>query len=134
MFERVEGRNAIKFGSNIYPDPDDFEYEKILDRFGIKLEFLFDDGILVEYPVNLEPNETPGDVSFYSSVDRSRILTFTESFGCIEIYGPETRSFERSNEPICIIKIVDDYYNISEKPIIEEIIETEDEEGEEEDD
>ena len=118
MFEKIPGLRAIKFGSAIYPDPDDFKYEEILSRYGITLMFLFEDGVMVKYPPELEPNETPGDVSFYSVKDRSRILTITESFGCLEIYGPENlrrSTLEEDNqEPICTIKIIDDYSNLPE--------------------
>jgi len=116
MFEKVEGRRAVKFGKSIYPDPDDFKYEEILSRYGIEITFLFEDGIMVSYPMELEPNETPGDVSFYSIKDMSRVLTITENFGCIEIFGPEARRVceadNNDQEPICTIKIIDGYEDL----------------------
>lgn len=116
MFERIPGQRAVKFGSSIYPDPDNFDYEEILSRFGVSLSFLFEDGVMVTYPPELEPNETPGDVSLYSVKDRSRILTITESFGCLEIYGPENlrrSTLEEDNkDPLCTIKILDNYNDL----------------------
>ncbi len=97
------GDRKIRVGKNIYPDFDDLNWKKVLGTFGIEVNFLLDDGVVLEYPENLEPFPCPGDVSFYDTRTKSRILTWCENFGEIEITGP------KDEEIIATIKILDGY-------------------------
>lgn len=100
-YEKLENRR-VRVGRNIYPDFDDLKWKEVLEKFGIKVNFLLDDGVVLEYPENLEPYPTPGDVSFYDTRDKTRVLTWCENFGEIEITGPK-------EEVIATIKILDGY-------------------------
>ena len=100
-YEKLENRR-VRVGRNIYPDFDDLKWQEILRRYGIEVQFLLDDGVVLEYPENLEPFPTPGDVSFYDTRDKAKVLTWCENFGEIEITGP-------GDEIITTIKILDGY-------------------------
>lgn len=101
-YEKLPGRQ-VRVGRNIYPDFDDLRWKEVLGRFGITANFLLDDGVVLEYPENLEPSQCPGDVSFYDTMTKTRVLTWCENFGEIEITGPE------EDEIIATIKILDGY-------------------------
>ena len=100
-YEKLENRR-VRVGKNIYPDFDDLRWEEILRRYGIEVQLLLDDGVVLEYPENLEPFPSPGDVSFYDTRDKARVITWCENFGEIEIMGP-------GEEIIATIKILDGY-------------------------
>lgn len=77
---------TVKLGKNIYPKLENLDEvkEKLVDRFGIKLYFLFEDGIEFHYPDHLRVLHFPGDISFY---DGNRlILYFEESFSTINFF------------------------------------------------
>ena len=80
---------TVKLGKNIYPKLENLDEvkEKLVDRFGIKLYFLFEDGIEFHYPDHLRVLRFPGDISFY---DGNRlILYFEESFSTINFFLPD---------------------------------------------
>ena len=71
-----------RIGKDIYPDLEKEIKDKLdseLEKLGIKISFLFDDGVEFEYSSELDVRNSPADVSFYQGV--SRLLTYTESFG-----------------------------------------------------
>lgn len=77
---------TVKLGKNIYPKVESLDEvkEKLADRFGIKLYFLFEDGIEFHYPDHLRVLRFPGDISFY---DGNRlILYFEESFSTLNFF------------------------------------------------
>lgn len=77
---------TVKLGKNIYPKVESLDEvkEKLVDRFGIKLYFLFEDGIEFHYPDHLRVLRFPGDISFY---DGNRlILYFEESFSTLNFF------------------------------------------------
>lgn len=80
---------TVKVGKNIYPKSENLDEikEKLVDRFGIKLYFLFEDGIEFHYPDHLRVLRFPGDISFY---DGNRlILYFEESFSTLNFFLPD---------------------------------------------
>ena len=80
---------TVKLGKNIYPRLENFDEikEKLVDRFGIELYFLFEDGIEFHYPDHLRVLRFPGDISFY---DGNRlILYFEESFLTLNFFLPD---------------------------------------------
>lgn len=80
---------TVKLGKNIYPKSENLDEikEKLVDRFGIKLYFLFEDGIEFHYPDHLRVLRFPGDISFY---DGNRlILYFEESFSTLNFFLPD---------------------------------------------
>ena len=80
---------TVKLGKNIYPKLENLDEvkEKLVDRFGIKLYFLFEDGIEFYYPDHLRVLRFPGDISFY---DGNRlILYFEESFSTLNFFLPD---------------------------------------------
>lgn len=103
-YEKLNDQRKVRVGKNIYPDFDDLDWKEKLGRFGIGVNFLLDDGVVLSYPENLEPFPSPGDVSFYDTRTKQRVLTWCENFGQIEIFGPLDE-----NEPISVIKILDGY-------------------------
>lgn len=71
-----------RIGKDIYPDLEENIKDKLdseLEKLGIKISFLFDDGVEFEYSSELDVRNSPADVSFYRGV--SRLLTYIESFG-----------------------------------------------------
>lgn len=102
--ERLPGRK-VRVGKNIYPDFDDLGWKEVLKKYGIEVNFLLDDGVVLSYPENLEPFECPGDVSFYEARDKTRVLTWCENFGSIQIFGPG----EDDENLIAEIKILDGF-------------------------
>lgn len=103
-YEKINDQRKVRVGKNIYPDFDDLEWQKALQRFRIEVKFLLDDGVVLSYPENLEPFPSPGDVSFYDTRTKQRVVTWCENFGQIEIFGPMSE-----DEPIAVIKILDGY-------------------------
>lgn len=55
----------IKLGRNIYPDIELSEVDKFLFQYGIKMGFLFDDGVEFFIPDHIMTKNYPGDLSFY---------------------------------------------------------------------
>ena len=60
------------------------EVDKFLNRFGIKIDWLLEDGIMFEYPETIMTKDYPGDLSFYDSSSGALILTLLENFGALE--------------------------------------------------
>lgn len=90
----------------IYPDFEHITPKEInskLERFGVSVDFLFDDGIEFTYAKELDIRYFPGDVSF---VDKSRgivVLSYVEMFGEIEFFvGGD---FDETTEPYLSIPI-----------------------------
>ena len=79
----------IRVGNNIYPDPseeDSKRLKELLGRYGIKIQFLFDDGVEFEVPEDIEISQNVAglDVTFLSRRSSMMLLGYSESFGCIE--------------------------------------------------
>lgn len=103
-YEKIGELRKVRVGRNIYPDFEDLEWQTTLRKFGIEVNFLLDDGVVLSYPENLEPFSSPGDVSFYDTRTKQRVVTWCENFGQIEVFGPLSE-----DEPIATIKILDGY-------------------------
>lgn len=71
----------IRVGRNIYPDIDLSEVDKFLGRYGIKMGFLFDDGVEFSVPSHIITKNYPGDLSFYREGYSNPELVFIISFG-----------------------------------------------------
>lgn len=70
----------IKLGKNIYPDVELSEVDKFLEQYGIKMGFLFDDGIEFSVPDHIITRNYPGDLSFYRENCLEPELIFIISF------------------------------------------------------
>lgn len=86
----------VNIKCKVYPKDLDFEkITRILDHFGIEIEFMFSEGINVIYPEDtLEHKITPGIISFYDTKQKSRVLTISDNFGSLDFYGPGEYSEE----------------------------------------
>ena len=71
----------IKLGRNIYPDIELSEVDKFLFQYGIKMGFLFDDGVEFFIPDHIMTKNYPGDLSFYREGFNNPDLIFVISFG-----------------------------------------------------
>lgn len=71
----------IKLGRNIYPDIELSEVDKFLFQYGIKMGFLFDDGVEFFIPESYNDQNYPGDLSFYREGFNNPDLIFVISFG-----------------------------------------------------
>lgn len=73
----------MRVGRNIYPNINLEEIDKFLDPYGIKMSFLFDDG--VEFECKNDSNITiknyPGDIGFFKGNSTLPFLIFIISFG-----------------------------------------------------
>ena len=97
------GRQKIHLNREILPDFDDIVWKTELERFGIALEFLLSDGIIIEYDDEVYESRIIGQdgVEFYNTKDRSLALSYVENFGNIEFYQAH------EEEPIIKIPIID---------------------------
>ena len=95
----------LKIGKNIFPSFDDIlpkDINEKLKRFGVSVEFLFEDGISLSYDSeNLDVKYFPGDVSFFDSKTGSRLLTFIENIDELQFYSDDEEN------PIIKINICD---------------------------
>lgn len=71
----------IKVGKNIYPDVDLKDVSKFLGPYGIKMNFLFDDGVEFIMNDDITTKNFPGDLSFYKNGETNPFLIFAISFG-----------------------------------------------------
>ena len=71
----------IKLGRNIYPDIELSEVDKFLFQYGIKMGFLFDDGVEFFIPDHIMTKNYRGDLSFYREGFNNPDLIFVISFG-----------------------------------------------------
>lgn len=78
-----------RIGKDIYPDLEEDikkELEEKLGKLGIKISFLFEDGVEFEYS-DYDVKDCPRDVSFYQGT--ARILTYLESFDKLIFFDQE---------------------------------------------
>lgn len=101
-------KRKVKIERKIYPNFDNLtpkEINKKLEKFGISMDFLFDDGIEFTYDSNLDVRYFPGDISF---IDKSRnlvILSYLEGFSTIEFFiGGD---WDDETKPYLVIPIYD---------------------------
>ena len=95
----------IKLGKNIFPSFDDIlpkDINEKLKRFGVSVQFLFDDGISFSYDSDtIDIKHFPGDLSFFDSKSGSRLLTYVENIDDLEFYSEDEES------PLVKVKICD---------------------------
>ena len=74
----------------IYPDFEHSltpaEINKLLERFKVSVNFLFDDGIEFVYDSGLDIRYFPGDVSFVDKTRNIVILSYIEGFSSIDFF------------------------------------------------
>lgn len=91
-------------GSNIFVDPKVVNFDdidKFLGRYGLKIHWLFEDGVQFEYPEEFGVRYDPGDVSFTAANDsRDIILTVIDDFGSLEF-------IDKSGNLVYEIKTID---------------------------
>jgi hypothetical protein len=63
--------------------------DKFLDKYGIKIYWLFEDGVKFEYPDSLSVRYDPGDCSFVDTATGALILTYLENFGQLEFLNSD---------------------------------------------
>lgn len=93
----------------VYPDFENSmtpsEINKLLERFKVSINFLFDDGIEFIYDSSLDIRYFPGDVSFVDKEKNIVILSYLEGFSSIEFFvGGE---WDDETEPYIKIPIFD---------------------------
>lgn len=78
---------TINFGKNIYPDVDDdfTRTIEILERFGIKMDVLFDEGLLFTYDEERYETWEGDGLIFLDPLQKSQVLKIIECFGEITI-------------------------------------------------
>lgn len=93
-------------GKNIYPDIDLEVQENIDDftrKYGIEIDFLFDDGILFTYQSGqYDISHCPGDLSFVDSRTKEVSVIYVENFLNLEF-------FDNKHNKILSIPILEDY-------------------------
>ena len=98
-------KKTIIIGKNIYPDIDLDTQKKINSfekRFGIKIDFLFDEGVQLTYQTDSYDIATcPGDLSFIDSRTKIILITFIESFD-------ELQFFSKTDELLLSIPILEE--------------------------
>lgn len=80
-------------GKNIFADPNvDLEsIDKFLDGYGLKIIWLFENGVVFDYPKNIEPcYNYSGDCTFLDSKTKQPVLIYLENFGELEFIEPNT--------------------------------------------
>lgn len=94
-------KTDVTIGKNIFPSFEDILPQKvneILEKYGVSVQFLFEDGVRFSYDSDrLNIEHYPGDLSFYDSKTNSRLLTFLENIDELQFYGDD--------EDIPIIKL-----------------------------
>jgi len=78
-------------GKNIFisMDEDLDKIDKFFDRYKMKILWLFEDGVMFEYPPELQVRYDPGDASFVDSTTGALILTYIENFGALEFLNSD---------------------------------------------
>ena len=83
-------KSKLRIERKIYPDLENSltpkEINEKLQRLGVSMNFLFDDGLEFIYDTTLDVKYFPGDVSF---VDKARgvvVLSYLEGFSTIEFF------------------------------------------------
>lgn len=83
-------KRKLKIERRIYPDFENSitpkEINEKLKKFGVSINFLFDDGIEFIYDSTLEVRYFPGDVSFVDKARNVVVLSYLEGFSSIEFF------------------------------------------------
>jgi len=88
---------TIKFEKNIYPDVDD-NFTKtidILEKFGIKMEVLFDEGLSFTYDEEKYDIYTGDGLIFLEPQKRSQVLKVINCFGEITILDSQDEEISK---------------------------------------
>lgn len=78
-----------KIKRKVYPDLSNMtltEINKRLEKFGVSIDFLFDDGIEFTYNSTLDIRHFPGDISFVDREKNLVVLSYLEGFSSIEFF------------------------------------------------
>ena len=99
----MENRKEIKLNRSVWPDYEDIGWREKLNKLGLELKFLLDDGILLSYDSQkYEPTIIGQDgVDFYDPRTKSLVISYIENFGYIEFI------LRGEKEPIVRIPILD---------------------------
>jgi hypothetical protein len=85
----MNNKKIERVNRKIYPDFENItpsEINKSLERFGISINFLFDDGIEFIYDQTLDIRYFPGDISFIDNQRNIVILSYIEGFSSIDFF------------------------------------------------
>lgn len=98
---RIERKIYPDFENSLMPD----EINEKLKRFGVSLNFLFDDGLEFIYDPTLDIRHFPGDISFVDKAKNIVILSYVEGFSSIDFFiGGD---WDDETEPYLSIAIYD---------------------------
>jgi len=93
-------------GKNIFPDIDPNVQEnidKFERQFGIEIDFLFDEGVLLTYQTDqYDTSSCPGDLSFIDVKNKEIVVIFIENFLELEF-------FDNKHNKLLSIPILEDY-------------------------
>lgn len=82
-----------KICRDIFIDPSKVnldEVDKFLDKYGLKIFWCFEEGIMFDYPPTLDIRYDPGDISFTVAGDSKAILlTVNSNFGALEFFNSD---------------------------------------------
>ena len=90
-------------GKNIFIEMSDESFNRVdefLNKYGIKILWLFEDGVQFDYPPTLSVRYDPGDCTFIDTATGAIVLTYVENFGVLEF-------LDSSQEVIFSVNIIE---------------------------